>query len=686
MSYFTTLLISVLAITAYGAQANNTYDFSGKIIDEQGAALDNVQITLNDASFESSDSGAFHFNLPAQKMLQFTFKKQGYYPSVQSFSRYELTTNKFENVFDNITLVKKKTGRVMLAFGGDVMMGRRFYKPYFGDEVLINYETNLTDSKSILAAVKPYMSIADYAAVNLETQIAEQAPKERAKKSVTFYSQPELLAALTWAGVDYVSLGNNHTYDYLEEGLVSTLKHLEQSELDYSGAGLDEQDALKAHRQRINDQAFSMLGYVGWEGSTTPTQSATAKHGGAAYGSMENIVASVSKEVEKNQTTIVQYHGSQEYSDGPTGVTEQRLKSSIDSGAALAIAHHPHVAQGLELYNGNLIAYSMGNFTFDQNFSSTQHSFILYVWLDEGAFTRAEIVPIYLKGYQPTPATGMHRYSTMKRLKELSALRYTNITQSGGHGVITADNQAKKSDKLAQQVSFPVGTTVASLHHLPWHKSLAQVGLPNEQIAYRLGTNLINGSDFESFDNFSNAERGWLFDREKIAVNDFGASGTTSLSLTLDKTPSIFGMQSFRRVYKASSPMTIKAKFKVDKGVKVNFYWQGRKTRQKLFDAFKNGKKNLIQSVTLGNSKQWQSVEIDFNSPRIGYRSYRVLAEFIAADGTQTQIDIDDFALIEWQTAYSKSEQPNFFNLNAKQASFIGLDRPVNSPIKLTLH
>jgi hypothetical protein len=142
-------------------------------------------------------------------------------------------------------------------------------------------------------------------------------------------------------------------------------------------------------------------------------------------------------------------------------------------------------------------------------------------------------------------------------------------------------------------------------------------------------------------------------------------------------------MQSFRRVYKASSAMTLKAKFKTQAAVKINFYWQGRKSRQKLFDAFAKGKKHLIGSVDLTPNNQWQNVEIEFNSPRIGYKSYRVLAQAVLENGETVTLNIDDFSLIEWKTAYSKQVKPNSFNSESAQASYLGLDRMTSQPITL---
>ncbi len=683
MQQFISIIILIITLGyQLNVNANQAFTIAGRLLDESQQPLSNVNIRLNNKSVISDKLGRFVLSVANEDTYQLYFVKKGYFKNIQTFSHYELflqEKNIHHSTIADITLVTQKAKRIMLAFGGDVMMDRRYYKPYFGDAILIHPETRLADSKAIVENIKPYMSIADYAAANLETQIADTLPGERAPKSVTFYSRSELLDALVWAGIDYVSLGNNHTYDYLEPGMKSTLAFLKQSPLGFSGAGMDEKQALKPHHTKINDTELSMLGYVGWEGNSQPTQTANHEHGGAAYGSLGNIIRSVQQEVRQDRVTIVQYHGSQEYANSPTGVTEQRVKSALDNGAALAIAHHPHVTQGLELYDNKLIAYSMGNFIFDQNFSATQHSFILYVWLDEGKFHRAEIIPLYVKGYKPTPATGVNRYTVMKRLTELSKVRNTIITQSGGHGVITTTAKLGKAKSSKTKLIFAQGSRVASLYHLPWYQQISEVLLPNKQVKYRLGANLVNGSDFESYVTFNSPERGWLFDRALMSVNNYGASGGRSIALALNnKQATTFGLQSFRRVYSASRPVTIKAHYQSKNAIKLRYYWQGRKTRQKLFDAFKNSPKNLIKTVELAGKEQWQSVEVDFNSPRIGYRSYRILIEAELVDGTTSQLDIDDFAVIEWQSAFTDAVTPQLFTLGSRQPAYLGLSKASN--------
>lgn len=667
--------------------AVSIFTINGDVNDEKGNGITRVNVDVNGVKFTSDKSGHFTIKVKRADIYQIKFSKKGFYSNIQTFSHYELSQiNKLDGDIDTITLVKRAKSRVMLAFGGDVMMGRRYYSPYFGDEILIHENSRLSDSQSIVKHVKPYMSLADFSAVNLETQIADKKPSERAPKSVTFYSQPETLAALKWAGVDYVTLGNNHTYDYLDSGLSSTLSYLQQSGLGFSGAGINQEDALGAYQENLNGVPFAMLGYVGWEGNFTPTQTASQDKGGAAYGSLANIVSSVKNEVEKGAAAIVQYHGSQEYANGPTNVTEHRLKAALDAGASLAIAHHPHVAQGLELYNDKLIAYSMGNFIFDQFFSATPHSFILYVWLDEGQFHRAEIVPIYLKGYQPTPATGMHRYTILKRLSVLSAERKTIISRSGGHGVIVKNDLEKSNNHKFQRFNLPIKDKEHSLYHMPWDASLVNVELSHKESKYRLGTNLINGSDFEGYDTFAIRERGWIYDDTKSLYHADSYSGSKSLAVKIpEKSMSVVGMQTFRRVYNASSPMTVSAKIKTSKPVKAKIYWQGRKKRQKLFEALEQGEKHLIAELDITNNDEWQNMSADFNSPRVGYRSFRVFVEFEHQLPSAPQVLIDDFSLIEWQTPFS-NKPPLLISVDDKQVSYIGFEKPYQGSVTLTYH
>lgn len=619
-------------------------------------------IKINNISGNCS-TAQYSIEIPDTELYLLKIEAKGYYPAVQTFSHYELTALSLPKSTDNlsipeITLVKHKNNRVMFAFGGDVMVGRRFLKPYFNEPQLVHEQSTLADIKLILQYTKPYLEIADFSSINLESQIAKNKPEQRAKKSVTFFSPPETLTALKWAGVDYVSLGNNHTYDYLEAGLSSTLSYLDESGLGYSGAGLNEDQALKAFHTTLAGQKYALLGYVGWKGGVKPNQVAEDAKGGAAFGNKDNIIKTVTEASNRKYHTIIQYHGSLEYSDEPSKVTESRLKTAIEKGADLVIAHHPHVTQGFEIYKDKLIAYSMGNFIFDQYFHAPPLSYMLYVWMDGDKFHRAEIIPIYLKGYSPIPATGIQRSTITKRVRYLSSKRGLDLSESGGHLVITNDESTNKSTqrKPSLKLQYSANSSVQDIYHFPVPKKLVSITSPQSNVQYRLGQNQLNGGDFETFNLFHSRERSWLLKNASLSKSQT-ASGSYSMKLTLNENNNAtIGMKYFRRVFDAASPMTYKAKIlNTSTPIKIKLFLQRRNKKDKLFSALKNNNKQLLDEQILQPGESWQNIEIDFNTPRVGYRSYRLLLEVTALDNQtliheQEQIVfIDDVALIEWQ-------------------------------------
>lgn len=651
--------ITLFTILIYLTNLSCAYALSitGKITDEANTPLTGVGIISATENVTTKDDGTFTFKLKTQDIYQLTIEKAGFYNSVHTFSYSEI--NNLKGQLATIALVKKQPHRVMLAFAGDTMMTRRYYQPYFNHPTLLHANSLLADSKNIIRAVKPYLEIADFTSVNLETTIAEQAMDSRADKSINFVSHPETLSALKWAGVDYVTLGNNHIYDFQQQGLEQTFKYLDLSGIAYSGAGLNSKDAIQPHIERINNQPFAFSGFVGWPGTSKSTEVATQSQGGATLGNQKNLLESLNIAAKNQASAIIQYHGSQEYTNEPTLVTEQRLKHALDSGAALAIAHHPHVTQGIELYNDKLLAYSLGNFIFDQNFSATQHSFILYVWMDNGQFHRAELVPIYLKGYVPTPAIGEHKHQTLQRISALSKQRNTLLTASGAHAVLSK-NQQNKTTPLKTHTLDQLQAPLINTKKLGWQACPTALHANQASIPYRLGINLINGSDFENFASFEVKERQWLIENEvhsEIVNNNLNQA----MSLTTKPQQSLlFGIQNFRRVYESDTPVSLSFKIKNNSKLKISVYWQGRENGQQLLNAYTHSEKQLIQEISIDTNTVFKHINIEFDSPRRGYKSYRVLLEIQAASSQQSaHLILDDMALIQWHTAFQKAIKPS---------------------------
>ncbi len=586
----------------------NHVNISGiaSIVDNVDSAR-TLAISINGASVDSIAGQGFAVSVPEQDVYQIRISGDDVYDSFHTFSHAELDGSNQALTIPEISLVEKKAGRRLLTFGGDAMMGRRYLAPYWNEKVTIHPKTRLKDMKSVLAEMKPYLEIADYAAVNLETILSKSEPDESAPKSVVFYTHPDILKALEWAGVDYVSLGNNHTYDYVDQGLISTLKYLDQSSLGYSGAGMNEDQALKAYEGNLDGVPLKAWGYVGWEGRVSPNQVAEVTKGGAAYGSDDNIISSVSSGAADNQIDIVQYHGSKEYSEGPTESTEGRLKAAIDSGADLAIAHHPHVAQGFEIYQDKLIAYSLGNFAFDQFFYSTHSGLAVNVWMDGDAFYRAEIIPVHVRDYKPVPAMNRTRNYILDRVSRLSADRNTHIGRSGGHGVISSSQQ-------------PLTPTIHS-----GSQDILFVG------------------DFESFDLLGARDRSWFASNASYDAVHQSRTGRFALELKPIKPDETvtFGLKAFMRVF-PQADMRLEAFINADTGAKVTAYTQYRPRGVNRYEALDNEPYHKLGEVIVA-SNVWQDIQFDFKAPNKSQLEARVILKI---ENGGSSLLLDDFQIV----------------------------------------
>jgi len=646
-------------------QKLQTVQISGKAsILESVAPIENLQISINGTSVIPDEQGVYQITSKLNDIYQVRITGRDIFESFHTFSHAELSSKDSLTIeIPNIDLVKKVSGRTLMVFGGDAMMGRRYLDPKWDEDVLIHPDTRLHDMKKILEGMRPYFAPADFSGINLETILSADELPESAPKSVVFYTHPDILKALEWMGTNYVSLGNNHTYDYVEAGIDTTLSALEKTSLGYSGAGRNEDEALQAYQTSIGGNEISILGFVGWKGRVTPNQVAERNKGGAAYGSLDNIKNTVAREAEHDQLTIVQYHGSREYSEEPTEITEKKLKAAVDAGADLVVGHHPHVSHGLELYQNKLIAYSLGNFAFDQFFYETHGAYILKVWMDGTDFHRAEIVPIHIKDYKPVPATSDLRQYILKRVTDLSAKRGTHVSLSGGHGVITAKNETSIFKTVLSEYPISGGDNVIELK-----KNTAEqfwpVGAELESetgMQPVFGTDLFMRGDFESYSLYGTGERTFETKNAKSELTKKSRTGQYALkviptneSVSANENepanknePARLAQKVFMRVLPSNS-LSFTGYLKSEGNVHVTGYAQYRPRPMNRYKALEEAPLLKLGEVELAGS-DWQSFKFDFIPPNKDQRTVRVLLEFSVTDENIMPIYIDDLAVIVWE-------------------------------------
>ena len=250
------------------------------------------------------------------------------------------------------------------------------------------------------ARVKHIFDAADYTIANLETSLGNVGTPEA--KRYTFQSPPEAAQSLALAGVDLVSLANNHAKDFGPEALLQGIDLLGAAGVATVGGGADDTAAHAPHVADINGLRVGFLGYVHVpvEGIThfdTETWTATADTPGLAWADPARITADVAALRPEVDLVVVILHSGYEYIEEPSEPQVAAARAAVDAGADLVVGHHAHILQGIHHYHDGVIAYGLGNFVF--NITGPPETAILNVWLDRNGVRQLELIPAIVQQY-----------------------------------------------------------------------------------------------------------------------------------------------------------------------------------------------------------------------------------------------------------------------------------------------
>jgi poly-gamma-glutamate synthesis protein (capsule biosynthesis protein) len=240
---------------------------------------------------------------------------------------------------------------VTIAFGGDV----------HGEG---SVRSHLLAGGNPLSEVAPLLRAADLAVVNLETAVGTSGRPEPGK-TYTFQAPPVLLDALRAAGVDAVSLANNHALDYGTAALDETLRLSRRAGLAPVGAGGDAAAAYAPARFRANRREVAIVGLSrvlppGWAAGPGRAGLASAYDIAAA----EQAVRAAAAEAD---VVVVMIHWGVELAECPEGHQLDLARRLTAAGADVVAGHHPHVLQGIQRIGSSVVHHSLGNFVWYHN-------------------------------------------------------------------------------------------------------------------------------------------------------------------------------------------------------------------------------------------------------------------------------------------------------------------------------
>ncbi|HDQ46224.1 MAG TPA: CapA family protein [bacterium] len=319
--------------------------------------------------------------------------------------------------------VSKESVSVLAA--GDLMLGHRLVSVIRRRGVDYPFD-------SVASVIRE----ADIAVANLEAPFTTGGTAFQ--KEYNFAVPPSFITGPVRAGFDLFTLANNHILDFGVEGLRSTIHTLDSTGIAYCGAGFDLEESIRPALLTRKGIRFGFLAF-----SLTFPEAFWASPGraGTAYVRPEKLETIIRKVRESADVVIVSFHWGGESVTEPRPYQIQYARRAIDAGADLVFGHHPHVLQGLEIYKGRLIAYSLGNFIFGSYSAKVHDGALLRTWFSAEGLRAAEILPISVNNY--TVRFQPRLFHSAERLKTIESLNALSKPLNGGKELLRPDGSIR---------------------------------------------------------------------------------------------------------------------------------------------------------------------------------------------------------------------------------------------------
>lgn len=248
----------------------------------------------------------------------------------------------------------KTVSTVEFAFAGDV---------HFTEQVA---DLLLVPKATRLSRVKSLMSGADVAMVNVESAITERGTP--APKMYHFRAPASSLIDLAAAGIDVVTMANNHAVDFGQQGLNDTLEAVDQHRRGTAphivGIGRDLAQANAPALLDVKGQRIAVFGATAIADWTAAHHAAGRNRAGvnSVVRSDAALVKSVAAWRQRADIVVVFMHWGVEYTKCPSKSQRNIAAHLAAAGADIVVGAHPHIQQGMGMMGKTLVAYSLGNF------------------------------------------------------------------------------------------------------------------------------------------------------------------------------------------------------------------------------------------------------------------------------------------------------------------------------------
>ncbi|MEN1968394.1 CapA family protein [Lentibacillus sp. N15] len=316
--------------------------------------------------------------------------------------------------------LKEWSKQVTLSAVGDILIHDRVYRDAKGKD---GY-----DFHPMLAKVKPFLNDATITFANQESMMGGE--KIGLSSYPSFNSPIEIGDALKGAGVNIVSMANNHTLDRGEEAIQQAIKNWKTIGMMYTGAFENKQDQndLRIYQ---TDEGISVA-FLAYTYGTNGIEVPNGKDYLVNLIDKDTMAGAIKKAKKQADVTVLSLHFGEEYERMPNDEQKDLAQFAADHGVDVVLGHHPHVLQPIEWVKGKhgnktLVIYSLGNFLSGQDDDYTRIGGILTFTIKqtmkeankkETTVTKPRFMPTYVTFHNETDyrVVPMHQL-TNKELK-----------------------------------------------------------------------------------------------------------------------------------------------------------------------------------------------------------------------------------------------------------------------------
>jgi len=252
------------------------------------------------------------------------------------------------------------------------------------------FENN--DSNALFNDVLPVFDNADFVLGNLEFVLTD-SPKPIKKAGPILHSKTNYIKTFKKAGIQAVSLANNHIKDCGEEGVKSTINACKENDVDFFGAGENITKAKVPYIKIVEGYKIGIITFAEQEFNV-----ATATEYGSSFLDPYEDYDKIQAFKKNVDYLIVLYHGGIEYYEYPSPLLQKKCRKFIEKGADLVTCQHSHCIGTLEEYDEGTILYGQGNTLFgykEGNDSWNQGLLIKLIFNDQLDKPKLELIPIH---------------------------------------------------------------------------------------------------------------------------------------------------------------------------------------------------------------------------------------------------------------------------------------------------